>query len=76
MIKSDDLLGKYNTIWDKVSADTKKDFDKKPFYNKKFLKTEIKSYGDEVIDFYDKEISKVDFNHTLFSSNQLGFCSQ
>ena len=76
MIKSDDLLGKYNTIWDKASPDTKKDFDRKPFYNKKFLKTEIKSYGDEVIDFYNKEISKVDFNHILFSSNQLGFCSQ
>ena len=24
LIKADDLLEKYNTIWDKVSADTKK----------------------------------------------------
>ena len=28
------------------------------------MKTKIKSYGDEVIDFYDKKIPKVDSNHT------------
>ena len=27
LIKDDDLLEKYNTIWDKVSADVKKEFD-------------------------------------------------
>ena len=26
-VEDDDLLEKYNTIWDKVSADIKKDFD-------------------------------------------------
>ena len=64
MIKDDDLLKKYNAIWDKVSADIKKEFDSKPVYNKKYLKTKIKSHGDEVADFYDKEIPKVDSNHT------------
>ena len=68
MIEDDDLLEKYNTIWDKVSADIKKEFDSEQVYNKDFLKTKIKSHGDEVTDFYDKEIPKVD-------SNQLGFCS-
>ena len=29
----DDLLKKYNTIWDKVSADIKKEFDIDPVYN-------------------------------------------
>ena len=29
-----------------------------------FLKTKIKSYSDEVTDFYDKEIPKVDSNLT------------
>ena len=28
------------------------------------MKTIIECYGDEVTDFYDKEISKVDSNHT------------
>ena len=33
----------YNTIWDKVIADIRKEFDSKPAYNKKYLKTKIKS---------------------------------
>ena len=48
MIEDDGLLEKYNTIWDKVSTDIKKEFDTKPVYNKNYLKTKIKSHGDEV----------------------------
>ena len=36
----------------------KKKFDSKPAYNKTFFKNKIKSYDDEVTDFYDKEIPK------------------
>ena len=61
------LLEKYNTIWDKVSADIKKEFDSKPVYNKEFLKTKIKSHGDEVTDFYSYEIPKVDSNHIFLA---------
>ena len=38
LIDDDDKLEKYNTIWAKVSADIKKEFDSKPAYNKEFLK--------------------------------------
>ena len=62
LIEDDDLLEKYNTIWDKVSTDIKKEFDSEPVYNKVFLKTKIKSHSDEVTDFYDKNIPKVDSN--------------
>ena len=34
---------------------------------KEFLKIKIKSHGDEVTDFYDKEISKVGSNHTCLA---------
>ena len=57
LIEDDKLLEKYNTIWDKVSADIKREFDSEPVYNKNYLKTKIKSYGDEVTDFYDKKNS-------------------
>ena len=67
MIKDDDLLETYNTICDKVSADIKKEFDSEPVYNKSFLKTKIKSHGDEVTDFYDKKNPKVDSNHTCLA---------
>ena len=60
MIKSNDLLEKYNAIWDKVSPDIKKVFDSVLVNNKNFLKTKIKFDGDEITDFYNKEISKVD----------------
>ena len=48
LIEDDDLLEKYNTIWDKVSADIKQEFDSDAAYNKEFLKTKRKSHRDEV----------------------------
>ena len=30
LIEDDDLLEKYNTIWDKVTTDIKKEFDSEP----------------------------------------------
>ena len=67
LIEDDDLLEKYNTIWDKVSANIKKEFDSQPVYEINILKTKIKSYDDEVTDFSDKEIPKVDSNHTCLA---------
>ena len=61
LIEDDDLLEKYNTIWDKVSADIKKkEFDSEPVYDKEFFKTKVKSYRDQVTDFYNEEIPKVE----------------
>ena len=53
LIEDDDLLKNYKTIWDKVSANIKKEFDNEPVNNKNLLKTKIKPHGDEVTDFYD-----------------------
>ena len=64
LIEDDDLLERYNTIWDKVSADIKKEFDNEPVYNKEYLNTQKKSHGDEVTEFYNEEIPTVDSNHT------------
>ena len=55
LIEDDELLEKYNTIWDKVGADIRKEFDSKPVYYKNNLKTKIKSHGHEVTDFNDKK---------------------
>ena len=44
LIENDDLLEKYNTVLDKVSADVKKEFDSRPVYKNEFLKTKIKSH--------------------------------
>ena len=63
----DDLLEKYTIIWDKVSADIKKEFDSEPVYNKIYLKNKIKSHGNKVTDFYNKKIPKLDSNHTCLA---------
>ena len=51
LIKDDDLLQKYNTIWDKVSSDIIKEFDSKLVYNKNYSKTKIRFHDNKVIDF-------------------------
>ena len=67
MIEDDKLLEKYNTTWDKLSPDIKKEFDTEPVHNKKFLETKINSQDNEVTDFYDKKIPKVDSIHTCLA---------
>ena len=67
LIEDDGLCEKFNTIRNKVSSDIKREFDSEPVYNQNFLKTKIKSYGDDVTDFYDKEIPKVNSNHTCLA---------
>ena len=57
LFKDDGLLEKYNAIWDKVSADIKREFDSEPVCNKVFLKIKIKPQGDEITDFYNKSYS-------------------
>ena len=46
---------------------SKKEFDSEPVYSKVFLKNKIKFHVDEVTDFYDKKIPKVDYNHTCLA---------
>ena len=55
-------------LWlEEVSVDIKIEFDSEPVYNKAFVKTKIKFYDDAVTDYYDKEILKVDSNHTFLA---------
>ena len=73
LTKDYNSLEKYNAISDKVSADIKKQFDSELIYNKEYLKTKLKSHGDEVTDFYNKEVPKVDSNHTRLAVISLDF---
>ena len=53
-MEDNELLEKYNTLWNKISADVIKEFDSNLTYNKYILKTEIRYYADEPTDFYDR----------------------
>ena len=45
LIKDDELLEKYNKIWDKINNIIKKGFDSEPVYNEKYQETKTKSYN-------------------------------
>ena len=44
LIKNDEILQKFNEIWEKLSNSIKNEFNSEPVYNKKNLITKIKSY--------------------------------
>ena len=59
LIKDDELLEKYNEIWEKVKNILKKDFDSEPVYNEKYLKAKIKSYNGKInTNFHNDKIPK------------------
>ena len=43
------IIKKYNEISNKVSDIIKKEFDSKPVYNEKYIKTKMKSYAGTII---------------------------
>ena len=49
MIKNSALLKKYNEIWEKNKNSIKKEFDSKPVYNDKYLKSKLESYKRKVV---------------------------
>ena len=59
LIKADELLEKYNKIWDKLSNSIKKGFDSELVYNKKYLKTKTKFYEGKInTNFHDDRVPK------------------
>ena len=59
LIKDNELLEKYNEIWEKVKNNIKKDFDSEPVYNEKYLKVKIKSYNEKInTNFHINKIPK------------------
>ena len=67
LIEDDDLLEKYITIQNKVSADIVDKLIVNLSISKNFLKTKINSLGDQVTYFYHKKIPKVESNHTCLA---------
>ena len=62
LIKDDELLDKYNEIWEKVKSNLTKEFESEPVYNQKHLKAKIKSYngknGKISTNFYNNKTPK------------------
>ena len=59
LIKDDELLEKYNEIWEKVRNSMKKEFYSQTVYNEKYLKTKRKSYNGKInTNFHNNRIPK------------------
>ena len=59
MIKNDQLLEKYDEIWEKVKNNIKKEFDSEPVYSEQHLKAKIKSYNGKInTNFHNIKIQK------------------
>ena len=63
MIKDDELLKKYNEIWEKVKYSIKKEFDSESIYNEKYIKAKISSFKGKInTNFY---------NNKFFDNNKI-----
>ena len=51
------MLQKYNEIWNKISNLLKKAFDSKPVYNDKYITTKTKAYNNFTVMKYQKIIN-------------------
>ena len=59
LIKDDELLEKYNEIWEKVKNSIKKELHSEPVYNEKYQKTKIKPYNGKInTNFHNNEMPK------------------
>ena len=59
LIKDDELLEKYNEIWEKVKNSLKKEFNSEPVYKEKYLKAKIKSYNGKInTNFHNNKIPR------------------
>ena len=63
MIKDDELLEKYNEIWENVRNSIKEGFDIRPVYNKKYLKNKLISNEVKTnTNFHSDKLPKEDSN--------------
>ena len=68
LIKTDELLKKWNGIWEKVKNSLRREFYSEPVYNDKYLKAEIKSYNGKInTNFLDNKITKEGSNFICLS---------
>ena len=58
-IKDNELLEKYNNIWEKIKNSIKKEFDSEPVHNEKYLKAKTRSYNGKInTNFHSNKIPK------------------
>ena len=68
LIKNEELLEKYDEIWDKVSNKAilfKKGFDSEPVYNENYLRTKLKSYEGKINTYFQGDKIPEEGSHCI-----------
>ena len=65
VIKNDDVLDKYNEIWNKIKEKLNIKFHSMPVYDEKYIKTEVREYNRVIkTNFLSDEIPKENMHYT------------
>ena len=68
LIKDDELLEKYEQIWDLIKNKLKNKFHSEPVYDKKYLKTKVREYDGEIkTNFLGNGIPKENMHYTCIT---------
>ena len=68
MVKDDELLEKYNEIWEKGKNGLKKECDSKPVCNEKYRKAKVKSYNAKINTNFDNKKIPREGSHLIYLS--------
>ena len=56
MVKNEDVLNKYNKIWDQIKEKLNIKFHSEPIYDKKYIKTKVREFNGVIkINFLEKK---------------------
>ena len=68
VIKDDDVLDKYNEIWDKIKETLSTKFHSMPVYDKKYIKAKVREFNGVIkTNFLGDEIPKESMHYTCIA---------
>ena len=68
IIKDDDMLDKYNEVWDKIKEKLNIKFHSKPVYDEKYIKAKVREYGVVIkANFSGDEVRKENEHYTCIA---------
>ena len=67
-VRDDNVLDKYNEIWDKIKEKLNIKFHSKPVYNQKYLKAKVREFDGRIKrNFLGNEVPKENMHYTCFA---------
>ena len=68
MVKNDDVLDKYNEIWDKIKGKLDMNLHSMPVYDKKYIKAKVREFNGVIkTNFLGNEIPKESMHYTCIT---------